>query len=84
MASMLDKMNPEVAKKAIEQFPNFSETVKEIVAEYKDYMNKALASNAESVASCYETYDNIIKALQQLLDKDDLTFDEKIYNRKDV
>lgn len=77
MASMLDKMNPEVAKKAIEQFPNFSETVKEIVAEYKDYMNKALASNAESVDSCYETYDNIIKALQQLLDKDDLTFDEK-------
>ena len=35
MANMLDKMNPEVAKKAIEQFPNFSNTMKEILAEYK-------------------------------------------------
>ena len=28
MASMLDKMDPEVAKKALEQFPDFSNTVK--------------------------------------------------------
>lgn len=30
MASMLDKMDPEVAKKAIEQFPEFANTTKEM------------------------------------------------------
>jgi hypothetical protein len=30
MASMLDKMDPEVAKKAIEQFQNFSDTMSEV------------------------------------------------------
>lgn len=31
MASMLDRVDPEVAKKAIEQFPDFSNTAKEIL-----------------------------------------------------
>jgi hypothetical protein len=30
MASMLDKMDPEVAKKALEQFPEFANTTKEM------------------------------------------------------
>ena len=36
MASMLDKMDPEVAKKALEQFPEFANTTKEMLSEYKD------------------------------------------------
>ena len=31
MASMLDKMDPEVAKKALEQFPDFANTMKEVL-----------------------------------------------------
>ena len=31
MASMLDRMNPEVAKKALEQFPDFAATAKEML-----------------------------------------------------
>ena len=31
MASMLDKMDPEVAKKSLEQFPDFSKTMKAVL-----------------------------------------------------
>lgn len=48
MASMLDKMAPEVAKKAIEHFPNFSDTMKEILHDYKASLDKAQEANAES------------------------------------
>lgn len=40
MASMLDKMDPELAKKALEQFPHFSNTVKEILTRNKDTLEK--------------------------------------------
>ena len=34
LASMLDKMDPEVAKKALEQFPEFAKTTSEMLHEY--------------------------------------------------
>lgn len=54
MASMLDKMDPEVAKKAIEQFPEFANTTKEILNEYKEILDKGLETNQESVESYYD------------------------------
>ena len=53
MASMLDKMDPEVAKKALEQFPDFSNTMKDILVEYKSTLEKSLDVNNESVRSYY-------------------------------
>lgn len=79
MASMLDKMNPEVAKKAIEQFPNFSGTMKEILHDYKESLDKAHEANAESVKSFYGSCDMIISSLQKELEKNDLNFEEKKY-----
>lgn len=77
MATMLDKMDPEVAKKAIEQFPEFSETMKTILVEYKKSLDKGLEDNKESVKSFYETCDAIISSCQNMLEKEDLTFIEK-------
>lgn len=34
--SMIPQMDPEVAKKALEQFPNFSSSVREILQDYKE------------------------------------------------
>ena len=79
MASMLDKMDPEVAKKAIEQFPNFSDTMKEILREYKESLDKAQEVNVESVKSFYDSCDMIISSLQKELERNDLTFEEKKY-----
>ena len=58
MASILDGMEPEVAKKALEQFPEFSNTAKEILFNYKEILDKAIISNDESILSLdiYKTH----------------------------
>lgn len=79
MASMLDKMDPEVAKKALEQFPEFSNTAKEMLIGYKDTLDKGLESNRESVQSYYDSCKSIIEVLQKQLDDENLSFEEKKY-----
>ena len=79
MASMLDKMDPEVAKKALEQFPEFANTTKEMLTEYKESLDKGLESNNESVKAVYDTYNAIITSLQKKLENENLTFEQKKY-----
>ena len=79
MASMLDRMDPEVAKKAIEQFPELAHTMKDILNDYKQTLDKALDENGDSVKSYYSSCDAIINSLQKELDKENLSFDEKRY-----
>ena len=79
LASMVDKMEPEVAKKALEQFPEFSDTVKTILLDYKELLNKAADSNNESLRASYKTYNSIILSLQTELEKDNISFDERKY-----
>ncbi len=79
MASMLDKMDPDVAKKALEQFPNFASTAKELLADYKDTLDKGLAANSESVQSYYAACNSIIESLQKQLENSEISFDERKY-----
>lgn len=79
MASLLDKMDPEVAKKALEQFPEFAKTAKEMLTEYKDTLDKGLENNKESVQSYYNTCNSIIISLQKQLEDESLSFDERKY-----
>lgn len=79
MASMLDKMDPEVAKKALEQFPDFSNTAKDMLNGYKDTLDKGLEANRESVQSYYDSCNSIIEGLQKLLDDENLSFEERKY-----
>lgn len=79
MASMLDKMDPEVAKKALEQFPNFANTTKEMLLEYKNTLEKSLESNRESVQAFYNSCNSMIETLQKQLENENLTFEERKY-----
>ena len=79
MASMLDKIDPEVAKKALEQFPEFANTTKEMLTEYKVSLDNGLESNNESVKAVYDTYNAIITSLQKELENENLTFEQKKY-----
>ena len=79
MASMLDRVDPEVAKKAIEQFPDFSNTAKEILKEYKESLDKSLELNADSVKSYYDACNSIISSLQKEVENENLSFEEKKY-----
>lgn len=79
MASMLDRMDPEVAKKAIEQFPHFADTMKDILSDYRSSLDKALEENTESVKSVYASCDAILSSLQQELEREEYTFEERKY-----
>ena len=78
-ASCLDKMDPEVAMKALEQFPEYSKTMQEIAKEYKAFAEKALTSNDDSVKNVYAGMMSVITTLQKELEKENLSFEEKKY-----
>lgn len=79
MASMLDKMDPEVAKKALEQFPDFANTMKEVLIQYKENLDTLLKENGDSVKAYYDSCDAILSSLQKELDREELSFDERKY-----
>ena len=51
LAGMMDRMSPEVAQKAMEQFPEFSNASREMLLDYKDSLDKTIASNDKSMES---------------------------------
>lgn len=77
--SMLDKMEPEVAKKALEQFPEFSKISKEILSGYKDTLDRCMEANNTSIKAVYDNCNAIIFSLQKELEREDLSFEEKSY-----
>ena len=77
LASMLDRMDPEVAKKALEQFPDFANTTKEILVEYKDTLDKGMVANQESVKAYYDVCNSIIESLKKQLENEELSFEER-------
>ena len=79
MASMLDKMDPEVAKKALEQFPEFAATTKGMLMEYKETLDKGLESNKESVQAYYNSCNSTIASLQKQLEDENLSFEDRKY-----
>lgn len=76
-ASMLPYMDPEVAKKALEQFPAFKEMTAQIVTEYKAIVDKALTENSVSQNAFYQACDSILVSLQQELNKETLSSEER-------
>jgi len=72
-------MEPEVAKKALEQFPEFKKMTLEVLKDYKGIMEKTLDENSKSSKQCYDIYNEVMEALKSCLAKDDLPFEEKKY-----
>lgn len=70
--SMLPYMDPEVAKKALEQFPTFADLARTIVTEYKVIVDTLIKDNASSQNSVYGSCNNILDSL-----RDDLTPEER-------
>ena len=76
-ASMLQNMDPEVAKKAIEQFPDFAKMALDALTDYRDVFEKTLDSNNESSKQCFKTYDEILDALKACVEREDIDFEER-------
>lgn len=80
-ASMLPKMQPEVAKKALEQFPNFATTSLDLMRDYRAIFEEVLADDREGTKACYDVYIRAIDAHQRVLaeGEHELSFEEKKY-----
>ena len=77
--SMLPNMENEVATKMLDQFPNFADTSREVMNDYKSIVENTLKSNDDSTKQCYAIYNRVIDSLNTMLDKgDDLSIDEKM------
>ena len=75
-ASMLNNMEPEVAQKALEQFPEFAHMALEALQDYKGIVEKAQDNAAASSKLCLELYNEVIQALKACLSKEDIPFEE--------
>lgn len=78
-ASMIPRMDPEVAKKALEQFPNFASTSLDIMKEYRYVLEEAMQDDRESTQVCYDMYNRVMDSLEKILHEEELSFDEKTY-----
>ena len=76
-ATCLPRMDPEVAKKALEQFPEFAKSATEIVSYYKEVVEKSFDENNTSLFSFYASCDAIIDCLREQLKDGELSFEEK-------
>ena len=76
-ATMLPYMDPEVAKAALEQFPTFKELATDLVAQYKEILEKAFDKNEESQKAFYDACNEVIHSLQKELEDTDITPEER-------
>ena len=79
LVSILDKVDPEVAKAIIAQMPEVVKGVVENEKAYASVLTKGIESCDTSTSSCFQTEDDIVKALQKEIDKEDTTFEQKQY-----
>lgn len=78
LASMISEMDPEVAKKALEQFPDFARSCTDALGEYKGVIEEAFKQSKEGAERVFAMCDAIMAALGKMLEEDDLTFEQRM------
>ena len=77
LASMLPYMDPEVAKAAIHQFPEFKDMACNLVCQLKESIDKGMDNNNKSQDEFYLTCNDIISSLQKELEKENISEEER-------
>ena len=75
--SYLNKMDPEVAKKALEQVPEFAYTAREAINNTQKSIDRGMLSNDESVKEFYVIVGQNAEAIRNELNNDELSFDQR-------
>ena len=75
--SAIPEINPEIAKKALEQFPDFASAMVGITERYKEVIAKCLEGSDADTATCLATCSAINESIQRELRKNELTFEER-------
>ena len=76
--SSFDKMNPEVLKELIGQIPNFLNFAKESMIIIKDSYEQLAKSDNDSLDKVFASYDLLIDSLNENLQDEELTIDQKL------
>ncbi len=71
------KIDPKLAKKALEQFPQFKELALSIINTQNDILNNTYKENKSSQEHFYEACSSIITSLQEELKSDTITSEER-------
>lgn len=77
LMSILDKVEPEVAKDIIAQFPEVAKLIAETEKGYVDVLKSGIESCDKSTQSCFDSEDDLIKYLQKESEKEGTSFEEK-------
>lgn len=78
LANMLPHMDPEVAKKALDQFPDFASASLNIMQEYKSVLEQSLTADSETYHDCYDMYNRVMNSLEEMLSDGELTVEERL------
>lgn len=79
LVSILDKVDPEVAKAIIAQMPEVLKGVIENEKVYAEVLTKGIESCNICTTACFHTEDEIVKSLQKEIDKEETSFEQKQY-----
>lgn len=79
LISILDKVDPEVAKNLIAQMPEVIRGVVENEKAYAGILQSGMEACKFSTESCYQTEDILIQSMQKQAEKEDTPFEEKKY-----
>ena len=77
LMSILDKVDPEVAKSIIAQLPEAIRGSVELERAYSAVLTKGMESIESTVSSCFQTEDEIIQSLKKEVEREDTTFEQK-------
>ena len=77
LMSILDKVDPEVAKSIIAQLPEAIRGSVELEKAYSTALTKGMESIESTASSCFQTEDEIIQSLKKEVEREDTTFEQK-------
>ncbi len=75
--SAIPNMDKDVAIKIIEQFPAYTESANNMIAQLNTMCNNVIKANGESQKEAIEAYKKILDNLGELLKKDTITAEER-------
>jgi len=76
-ANMMPYMDREVAKAALQQFPEFKDMACNIIFQFKESICYSMEYNDKSQNEFYKTCNDIISSLQKELEKENITSEER-------
>ena len=77
LVSMLDRVDPEVAKAVLEQYPKFAEVVLSTARDWKENVGKALEENGKVTKETIAAVSAAMASLSDLVGREDITPEER-------